>query len=85
MQLSAANLLIASQQQTRTQGPAPQDPAKFAQALAKEAGAAAPQAFSPLPLKQTSMPAPSTQAAAPASARNYAPTARPGSQLDIRI
>ena len=78
MQLSAANLLIASQQLTKTNGPAPKVEAQFAKALAQETGT---DSFSALPFKQTAAP----QAPAAQQAPSYSQAQRPGSQLDIRI
>ena len=93
MQLSAANLLIASQQLTKTNGPAPKVEAQFAlpsperssgfaqagKALAKETGT---DGFSALSFKQTATAAPQTPAQ---PAQGYGQNQRPGSQLDIRI
>ena len=84
MQLSGANLLIASQQLNKTAGPKPQVEAQFAQALAKEtATIPAADEFAPLAFKKTAAPA-SAEPSQPT--QNYSQAAqRPGSQLDIRI
>ena len=76
MQISAANLLIASQQGAKAAPAAPTDGA-FAAALAKEK-----PAFEPLTFKQAEAQ-PMPQAAKPAASQSaMAPL---GSQVDIRV
>jgi hypothetical protein len=82
MQLSAANLLVASQQPLKSQAAQPGGAAQFAQALAKEAGVAAPDGFAPMAFKQTAAPASAPQVQ---PTQGYAQSLRPGSQLDIRV
>jgi len=77
MQLSAANLLIASQQLARPR-PAPQT--QFASALAQENGAEA-AGFEPLAFKQ-SAPA---KAPVPAPPAGYSPSSPLGANIDIRV
>ena len=75
MQISAANLLIASQQGANT---APQPDGAFAAALAKEK-----PSFEPLAFKQVETAAqPAPQGKPPASPMATAPM---GSQIDIRV
>jgi hypothetical protein len=75
MQISAANILIAAQQAAK-QAPQAKPAAKpFAEALADHSKG---DGFAPLNFKQPTAPA-----AAPTQAQT--PSARPGSQLDIRI
>jgi hypothetical protein len=82
MQLSAANLLIASQQIARGQQKvAPDARAQFTAALAKEKDVQ-PAAFEPMEFKQTAA-APAQAASAQPAAYNAA--ARVGSQIDIRV
>ena len=86
MQLSAANLLIASQQIARgSNQPSPQAQAQFASALAKEKGAE-PAQFEGIDFKQTS-PAtkPSLAAPAQAPAAGYNASSPIGANLDIRV
>ncbi|HEY0107405.1 MAG TPA: hypothetical protein VGB91_15095 [Rhizomicrobium sp.] len=82
MQLSAANLLIASQQLARGNAkPTPDAPAQFASALAKQKGV---EGFEPMNFK--SAPAPSAPAPAPAApAKSYNLAARLGANIDIRV
>jgi hypothetical protein len=86
MQLSAANLLIASQQIARgSNQPSPQAQAQFATALAKEKGVEAP-AFEAMDFKQTApaaKPAPAAPAQPPQAGYNAASPI--GANLDIRI
>lgn len=86
MQLSSANLLIASQQIARgVQPPSPQAQAQFTAALAKETGLK-PAGFEPMDFKQTAAPvkvALGTQAQAPMAGYNAG--AALGANLDIRI
>ncbi|HXC56525.1 MAG TPA: hypothetical protein VNU97_14600 [Rhizomicrobium sp.] len=86
MQLSAANLLIASQQIARgASQPSPQAQAQFASALAKEKGADA-MGFAPMDFKQTAPAATPSQAApAQASAAGYGTASPLGANLDIRV
>ncbi len=85
MQLSAANLLIASQQlASGSQPPSPQAQAQFSAALAKENGVEG-AGFEPMDFKQA---APAKQAAAapaqpPAAA--YGGGSPIGGNLDIRV
>jgi hypothetical protein len=79
MQLSAANLLIASQQIARgQQKAAPDARAQFTAALAKEKDVQ-PASFEPMEFKQT------TATPAPAQPAAYNAVARVGSQIDIRV
>ena len=83
MQLSAANLLIASQQLSHgTAKAAPGAQAQFASALAKEGGVNK-TGFAPMDFKQAA-PA---RAAAPAQtpASGYSASTRLGATLDIRV
>jgi hypothetical protein len=89
MQLSAANLLIASQQIARgAQQPAPDTQAKFAAALAKEKSASGVTAFEPL---EFAPPATSSPLSAPVSdtsgvpASGYGRTSPLGANVDIRV
>ena len=83
MQLSAANLLIASQQIARgAQRPSPDAQAKFASALASEGGV--PQTgFEPMDFKQPAKSPPAAEAPAPMA--GYNASARLGANLDIRV
>jgi hypothetical protein len=84
MQLSAANLLIASQQLARggTQPPAAQ-PAQFASAM-KESGGI--DGFAPMEFKQAAAPAKAAPApAATAQPAAYGSTIRLGANIDIRV
>ncbi len=76
MQISAANILIASQQAAKA-APPRADQAAFASALAKENAA-----FEPLAFKQMAEPA---HAAPSASAPKPMASAPKGSQVDIRV
>ncbi len=76
MQISAANLLLASQQQAKPS--ARPDPTAFASALAEEK-----PPFEPLPFKQTA--APQHAAAAQVAQPRPAQPAPMGSQVDIRV
>lgn len=77
MQISAANILIASQQAAKA-APTRADQAAFASALAKEDTAFEPLAFKrmaePASAAPTTVPAPKPMASAPK-----------GSQVDIRV
>jgi hypothetical protein len=86
MQLSAANLLIASQQiASGVRQPSPDVQARFAAALAKEKSAADASAFEPMEFMQ----APPDQPPAPATATSRAiDCGRPGplgAHVDIRV
>ncbi|MDE1937767.1 MAG: hypothetical protein KGI68_02000 [Alphaproteobacteria bacterium] len=76
MQISAANLLVASQQQAKPS--AQPAPTAFAAALAEEKSA-----FEPLPFKSAAAPA----QAAPTQAKRPQPSqpAALGSHIDIRV
>ena len=85
MQLSAANLLIASQQIARGVQQPPRDAqVQFAAALAKEKSVAGATSFEPMDFKQT---APDTHASAAASPRPaaYGASSPLGANLDIRV
>jgi len=85
MQLSAANLLIASQQAARANPrPAPEAQAQFANALAREKGVETAD-FAPMDFKKA--PAPETPALAPATApaAPYGGAMRLGANIDIRV
>lgn len=85
MQLSAANLLIASQQLARGAAkPAPDAQAKFAAALAEEKGVE-PAGFEPMDFKQAASAKPATAAPARAPVSGYGGAARLGANLDIRV
>ncbi len=86
MQMSAANLLIASQQIARgAVRPPPDAQAQFAAALAKEKGVASAD-FEPMQFKQTAAPAKAASAApAQTPSAGYAGGARLGAALDIRV
>ena len=85
MQLSAANLIIASQQLARgAAAAAPEAGAQFTAALAKEKGVEAP-GFAPMDFKQA-VPARTPAPAAPAApAAGYNPGGRIGATIDIRV
>ncbi len=86
MQLSAANLLIASQQIARgAHQPSPQVQAQFASALAKERGAE-PAAFEELDFNQAA-PAARSASAAPAQppADGYSTASPVGANLDHHV
>jgi len=81
MQLSAANLLIASQQVAAgTAKAAPDAKAQFSAALAKE-NAVVGAGFEPLDFKKAS----GAPAAPSATAPSYGGPARIGAQVDIRV
>ena len=86
MQLSAANLLIASQQIARGAAkPPPDAQAQFAAALAKEKGVEA-SSFEPMEFKQSAAPAKPSPAAPPQTqSSSYNATARLGANIDIRV
>lgn len=84
MQLSAANLLIASQQIARGAAkPSPEAHAQFTAALAKEKGVEA-SSFEPMDFKQTqAKPSPATPA--PVQPAGYNAASRLGANIDIRV
>jgi hypothetical protein len=94
MQISGANLLMASQQAAQTQSVKAQSvkaqsaqatPAgvNFMAALAKTKKN--DELFAPLDFKPADAPAPAPAAAAAAPPAGYNPDQRPGSTLDIRV
>jgi hypothetical protein len=89
MQISGANLLMASQQAAQTQSvkaqPAQATPAgvNFMAALAKTKKN--DELFAPLDFKPADAPALAPAAAATAPPAGYNPDQRPGSTLDIRV
>ena len=85
MQLSAANLIIASQQLARgAAAPRPEAAAQFTAALAKENGVEA-SGFEPMDFKQAA-PARAQAPAAPATpAAGYNAGSRIGATIDIRV
>ena len=84
MQLSAANLLIASQQIARGAAkPSPEAHAQFTAALAKEKGVET-SSFEPMDFKQTQAK-PSPAMAAPAQPTGYNAASRLGANIDIRV
>ena len=83
MQLSAANLLIASQQATRAGTQPAAQPAQFASAMKDSGGV---DSFAPMEFKTASPAKPQPSAAAPATPQaSYNGAARIGSTIDIRI
>ena len=84
MQISGANLLIASQQAAKAQAPQP-SPAgvNFMAALAKSKKS--DELFAPLDFKAAEAPTPAPPAVSAAPATGYNPAQRPGSTLDIRV
>lgn len=85
MQLSAANLLIASQQIARgTQQPSHDARAQFAAALAKEKFPAQATAFEPIEFTQTTPEPRSALAAAQRPSTQIQPGPL-GSKIDIRV
>ena len=86
MQLSAANLIIASQQIARGAAKPAADGAQFAQALAKEQGVKAADAFEALDFKQAPTPAKSVAAApAQAPAAGYGTAQALGGNINIVV
>ena len=86
MQLSAANLIIASQQLARGAAKPAADGGQFAQALAKEKGVKETDAFEALDFKQAAAPAKAVAAApAQAPATGYGGARSMGGNLDIRV
>ena len=84
MQLSAANLLIASQQIARGAAkPSPDAHAQFTAALAKEKGVET-SSFEAMDFKQTQAK-PSPAAPAPAQPAGYNAASRLGATIDIRV
>ena len=85
MQLSAANLLIASQQIARgVRQPAPDAQAQFAAALAKEKSAASASAFEPI-FKPAPPDLPSAAAATTPRTMAYGQPGPLGANVDIRV
>jgi hypothetical protein len=85
MQLSAANLLIASQQAARAHPrPAPDARAQFASALAQEKGVE-PAGFEPMDFKKTAAPQSAAPAAPTAASTPYGGAMRLGANIDIRV
>ncbi|MBS0472585.1 MAG: hypothetical protein JSR60_16045 [Proteobacteria bacterium] len=83
MQLSAANLIIASQQAARANArPSPEAAAQFAGALAKEKGVEG-AGFEPMDFKSAPQKPQSTPAAAPSAP--YSGAMRIGATVDIRV
>ena len=80
MQLSAANLLIASQQLARV-SPSRDARAQFSAALAKEGVAPSSDAFAPLAFKQTAASTKPVSEVAPAPSRMN----QLGANIDIRV
>ena len=86
MQLSAANLLIASQQLARAAQKSPSDvEAQFAAALAKEKSAPGATSFEPIEFRQGAPYPSAASAAVPARPEGYAPARLLGAHLDIHI
>ena len=87
MQLSAANLIIASQQLARgVAKPSPDAAAQFAQALAKEKGVKETDAGAAIDFKQAAAPAkPAASAPAQAPATAYGAAGVLGGNIDIRV
>ena len=84
MQLSAANLLIASQQIARGAAkPSPEAHAQFTAALAKEKGVET-ASFEPMDFKQTQAKPP-LATPAPAPPAGYNAASRLGANIDIRV
>jgi len=83
MQLSAANLIIASQQLARSAKPQAGGP-QFAQALAKEQGTNEAVAFEAIDFKPAAAPA-KPAAAAPVPVASYGAGRPLGGNLDIRV
>ena len=86
MQLSAANLLIASQQIARgAPKPSPEAHAQFTAALAKEKGVET-SSFEPMEFKQSAPPAqPASSAPAVSQPAGYNAASRLGANIDIRV
>ncbi|MBL6853296.1 MAG: hypothetical protein ISS15_07360 [Alphaproteobacteria bacterium] len=85
MQLSAANLIIASQQLARGAAKPAGDGAQFAQALAKEQGAKETDAFEALDFKKAAAAKPAMAASAPAPATGYGAARSLGGNIDIVV
>lgn len=85
MQLSAANLIIASQQHARgTVRPSPDAQAQFTAALAKEKGVDA-TGFEPMDFKAAAPAKPVASAPVQAPATGYGAGQRLGANIDIRV
>ena len=86
MQLSAANLIIASQQLARGSLKPQGDGRQFAQALAKEQDTEETAAFEAIDFRPAATPAkPAIATPAPASAASYNAAKPLGGNLDIRV
>ena len=83
MQISASNLLLASQQ-AQGQSPHPKAVPSFTAALKPDQVSDAKPGFDALPLKKVSPPA-TDAAQGQARQAAAAPATRPGANLDIRI
>ena len=83
MQLSAANLLIASQQLQRPRAAADAQ-AQFASAMAKENGVEQAR-FEPMDFKQAAPAKTAQSPAAPAPSAGYNAASRLGANIDIRV
>ncbi len=85
MQLSAANLIIASQQLARGAAkPSPDAQAQFTAALAKEKGVEGVD-FEPMNFKPAAAPRAAETAATATPATRYNTAARLGANIDIRV
>ena len=85
MQLSAANLIIASQQLARSAKPQADGP-QFARALAKEQGAKEAVAFEAIDFKPAAPPAkPAAATPAQTPVASYGAAKPLGGNLDIRV
>jgi len=86
MQISAANLLLAGQQQVRGTQQQPAASSAFGAALNGKAAEASGDGFETMLFKQAASP-PSAPAAPAASgpAKPYAAPTPPGSRIDIRV
>jgi hypothetical protein len=84
MQLSAANLIIASQQLARGAAKPAGDGAQFAQALAKEQGVKEADAFEALDFRKAPDKPPAA-ASAQAPTTGYGAAMALGGNLDIRV
>ena len=83
MQLSAANLLIASQQIARGASKPPADAqAQFAGALAKEKGV---EGFEPMQFRAAAAPSKPAAPSATAPTPTYSGPVRLGANIDIRV
>lgn len=86
MQLSAANLLIASQQIARgVQGAQNAVPGQFAAALAREDAGSISPAFEPIAFKKAAPQTAPERPAVTAATKASASLKPPGSTVDIRV